>query len=267
MSNLPADLKYTESHEWVRVEADGTLTIGITDLAQEQLGDIVFLELPEAGRKVNDTIVPLYAELQTQLNGPRRSERTERDRVRQALEEYVELRKEGWDLVGQSMTADDIVSEGQAILRFEAAQKIVERINPAASKNRPTSPVDLHTELAVLSVAERQAVQAYAGYRNQFASEELSDVRFADALEREILPVWQSARRRFSQAAAKFPADQQAIGKRVVNYLEMQTAGWQMQIEGLRQKDRHQFDEGERKLSAAKAASEGIWQPATGSEK
>ncbi|NMV40435.1 glycine cleavage system protein GcvH [Ralstonia insidiosa] len=53
MSNLPADLKYTESHEWVRVEADGTLTIGITDLAQEQLGDIVFLELPEAGRKVS----------------------------------------------------------------------------------------------------------------------------------------------------------------------------------------------------------------------
>ncbi|OKA45482.1 glycine cleavage system protein H [Ralstonia solanacearum] len=53
MSNTPAELKYTESHEWVRTEADGTLTIGITDLAQEQLGDIVFLELPEAGRKVN----------------------------------------------------------------------------------------------------------------------------------------------------------------------------------------------------------------------
>ncbi|WP_197338094.1 glycine cleavage system protein GcvH [Ralstonia solanacearum] len=53
MSNTPAELKYTESHEWVRTEADGTLTIGITDLAQEQLGDIVFLELPKAGRKVN----------------------------------------------------------------------------------------------------------------------------------------------------------------------------------------------------------------------
>lgn len=50
--NVPADLKYTESHEWVRVEADGTLTIGITDHAQEALGDIVFLELPEAGRAV-----------------------------------------------------------------------------------------------------------------------------------------------------------------------------------------------------------------------
>lgn len=51
MSN-PTDLRYTASHEWVRVEADGTLTIGITNHAQEALGDVVFLELPEAGRVV-----------------------------------------------------------------------------------------------------------------------------------------------------------------------------------------------------------------------
>jgi glycine cleavage system H protein len=50
--NVPADLKYTQSHEWVRQEADGTITVGITDHAQEALGDIVFLELPDAGRKV-----------------------------------------------------------------------------------------------------------------------------------------------------------------------------------------------------------------------
>ena len=52
MSKLPADLRYTESHEWVRLEADGTVTVGITDHAQEALGDVVFLELPEAGRVV-----------------------------------------------------------------------------------------------------------------------------------------------------------------------------------------------------------------------
>jgi glycine cleavage system H protein len=50
MSNVPANLKYTESHEWVRVEGDGTVTIGITDHAQEALGDLVFLELPEVGK-------------------------------------------------------------------------------------------------------------------------------------------------------------------------------------------------------------------------
>ena len=47
----PADLKYTESHEWVRTESDGTLTVGITDHAQESLGDLVFIELPQVGRK------------------------------------------------------------------------------------------------------------------------------------------------------------------------------------------------------------------------
>ena len=48
--NIPADLKYTESHEWVRTEADGTLTVGITEYAQDALGDIVFVELPKVGK-------------------------------------------------------------------------------------------------------------------------------------------------------------------------------------------------------------------------
>ena len=51
--NIPTNLKYTASHEWVKLEADGSVTVGITDHAQEALGDIVFLELPEAGRAVS----------------------------------------------------------------------------------------------------------------------------------------------------------------------------------------------------------------------
>jgi glycine cleavage system H protein len=50
--NVPNDLRYTESHEWARREADGSVAIGITDHAQEQLGDIVFVEAPQVGRKV-----------------------------------------------------------------------------------------------------------------------------------------------------------------------------------------------------------------------
>jgi len=50
--SIPANLYYTTSHEWVRKEADNTLTIGITDHAQEALGDIVFLDLPEVGKTV-----------------------------------------------------------------------------------------------------------------------------------------------------------------------------------------------------------------------
>jgi glycine cleavage system H protein len=49
---LPQNLRYTASHEWVRREADGTFAVGITDHAQEQLGDIVFVEAPKPGRKV-----------------------------------------------------------------------------------------------------------------------------------------------------------------------------------------------------------------------
>ena len=51
--SIPADLKYTPSHEWVRVEADGTLTVGITHHAQDLLGDMVFIENPAVGRVLN----------------------------------------------------------------------------------------------------------------------------------------------------------------------------------------------------------------------
>lgn len=53
MSNVPDDLHYTKNHEWVRTEDDGTVTVGITDHAQERLGDLVFVDLPEPGRSVH----------------------------------------------------------------------------------------------------------------------------------------------------------------------------------------------------------------------
>ncbi|MGD2112709.1 MAG: glycine cleavage system protein GcvH [Gammaproteobacteria bacterium] len=52
MSNIPVELKYTKSHEWVRHNDDGSVTVGITDNAQDQLGDMVYIELPEAGQAV-----------------------------------------------------------------------------------------------------------------------------------------------------------------------------------------------------------------------
>lgn len=50
--NLPTELRYAETHEWSRQEADGSLTVGITDYAQSTLGDVVFIQLPEPGRQV-----------------------------------------------------------------------------------------------------------------------------------------------------------------------------------------------------------------------
>ena len=49
--NVPANLKYTKSHEWVRAEADGTITVGITEHAQDLLGDLVFIDLPDVGKE------------------------------------------------------------------------------------------------------------------------------------------------------------------------------------------------------------------------
>ena len=50
MSNIPAELRFAESHEWARLEADGTVTVGISDHAQQALGDVVFVELTEVGK-------------------------------------------------------------------------------------------------------------------------------------------------------------------------------------------------------------------------
>ena len=52
MSQVPSELRYTKDHEWARDNGDGTLTVGITDHAQEALGDLVFVEVPEPGREV-----------------------------------------------------------------------------------------------------------------------------------------------------------------------------------------------------------------------
>ncbi len=53
MSDIPADLKFTREHEWVRLNDDGTVTVGVTDHAQELLGELVFVEVPEIGRQVS----------------------------------------------------------------------------------------------------------------------------------------------------------------------------------------------------------------------
>jgi glycine cleavage system H protein len=52
MSDIPADLKYSKTHEWARLNDDGSVTVGITDNAQEQLGDLVYIEVPDVGKLV-----------------------------------------------------------------------------------------------------------------------------------------------------------------------------------------------------------------------
>lgn len=57
MSNVPTNLHYTKDHEWVKVEGDGTVTVGITDYAQAALGDVTFIDLPKVGKQLESADV------------------------------------------------------------------------------------------------------------------------------------------------------------------------------------------------------------------
>lgn len=91
MSNVPEELKYSKSHEWVRREADGSVTIGITEHAQELLGDMVFVELPESGRALaaeEDCAVVESVKAASDVYAPIAGEVTE---VNSALEDSPEI--------------------------------------------------------------------------------------------------------------------------------------------------------------------------------
>ena len=91
MSDIPGDLKFLSSHEWSRVESDGTITIGISDHAQDLLGDIVFVELPEVGQSVdaeNDTAIVESVKAASDIYSPLSGEVIE---VNSLLEDQPEI--------------------------------------------------------------------------------------------------------------------------------------------------------------------------------
>lgn len=91
MSDIPGDLKFLSSHEWARAESDGTITIGISDHAQDLLGDIVFVELPEVGQSVdaeNDTAIVESVKAASDIYSPLSGEVIE---VNSLLEDQPEI--------------------------------------------------------------------------------------------------------------------------------------------------------------------------------
>jgi glycine cleavage system H protein len=91
MSDVTGDLKFLSSHEWARVESDGTITIGISDHAQDLLGDIVFVELPEVGQSVdaeNDTAIVESVKAASDIYSPLSGEVIE---VNSLLEDQPEI--------------------------------------------------------------------------------------------------------------------------------------------------------------------------------
>ncbi|WP_111411778.1 glycine cleavage system protein GcvH [Billgrantia lactosivorans] len=127
MSSIPANLRYNDSHEWVLDNGDGTVTIGITDHAQEALGDVVFVELPEVGRtlqKGEEFGVIESVKAASDLYAPLAGEIVE---VNEALEDAPETVNEapyegGWIM---KVRVDDAAAV-EALLDAEAYQAVVD---------------------------------------------------------------------------------------------------------------------------------------------
>lgn len=125
MSNVPAELKYTKSHEWVRREADGTVTVGITDHAQELLGDMVFVELPESGRALTaeeECAVVESVKAASDIYAPIDGEVTEANSALEDSPEIVNRDPYGDGWLFKMKPADD--SEIDALLDADAYQAI-----------------------------------------------------------------------------------------------------------------------------------------------
>ena len=91
MAEVPSNLKFLESHEWARLEEDGTVTVGISDHAQELLGDIVFVELPDIGKEVTqsgDTAIVESVKAASDVYSPLSGEITE---INEALIDNPEI--------------------------------------------------------------------------------------------------------------------------------------------------------------------------------
>ena len=127
MSDFPAELKYANSHEWARLESDGTVVVGITDHAQDALGDIVFIELPEVGADVaagEEVAVVESVKAASDIYSPITGEIVE---VNSGLEDQPELvngspYEDGW-LFTVKVNSDEEFSE---LLDAEAYKGLVE---------------------------------------------------------------------------------------------------------------------------------------------
>ena len=127
MSDFPAELKYANSHEWARLESDGIVVVGITDHAQDALGDIVFIELPESGAEVDagaEIAVVESVKAASDIYSPISGEVVE---VNSALEDEPELvnsspYEDGWLFSVRVNPSDDFSN----LLDAEGYQALVE---------------------------------------------------------------------------------------------------------------------------------------------
>jgi len=127
MSNVPGDLKYSKSHEWVKDNGDGTVTVGITEHAQGLLGDMVFVEVPEAGDEVtagNDCAVVESVKAASDVYSPVTGEVTEGNEALADAPETINTDAFGAGWIFKVKLAD--ASELDGLLDAEAYQALVD---------------------------------------------------------------------------------------------------------------------------------------------
>jgi len=213
----------------------------------------------ETSAEIRKSILPMYVDLAGQLERvPRRNEK-ERDRMKSTMVEYVQLKREAWELLGDAFEHDDVVSRGLATLRFEEAQRLHASQNPAANNQQSRVPTDFHTEFAVLAVAEAQARQAQAALHELISQGQLAGAEAAAAFERDVLAVWQAGVKRFLTAARGFPAEDQQLAARTRKYIDLRSAGLQLLAQSLRDGDQTKAAAGHKKLDESAEAAKEIW--------
>lgn len=210
----------------------------------------------QSARRITTTIVPRYDELAASL-GEARSQDGKRERVRSVLVEYVKLRRQGWVLLADAIKTNNLLQEGLAIEKFEAALAALAGAG-LQSAIAPKPATDLRTELAVLMVAEDRALRQYDRLAQRHAQGGIDDHELADRIERDVLPVWEKGQKRFLAAAKNFSQEQPVVA-RMENYLNLKKEGWTLLVESLRENDQAKSIESARKLDAAARAAEGIW--------
>jgi hypothetical protein len=213
----------------------------------------------ETGAEIKKSILPMYVELADQLEHVPRRHDAQRDRMKTIMAEYVQLQLEGWEMLGQAFEHNNKVARGLAELRFEAAQRLIAAINPAANNKQVHVPTDFHKEFAVLAVAEAQAMQALAALHEKESQGNLGSAENAAAFDRDVLSIWQAGKNRFLAAARDFPPEDRPLVARTRKYIDLKTAGLLLILQSLRDGDQTKAVAGHKKLDESAKAEQAIW--------
>lgn len=146
----------------------------------------------------------------------------EAEQYRQALLEYLRLREEGWRLIAEAVETNSLYPKGLAVRKFEAAERVIRRVNPNAQ--------DAHEHVLWDEIALLAVIAHDAGERFETAFEKQqrglsSPAEFADAIDRDVIPRWLAGQQRFRRAQPHLAVEDQETAARLAEFLELRIRG------------------------------------------